>query len=118
LPFEPIHWEIFDSREEVVKREKELKTGFGRKRLKREHERVGLAGSSRQAGDPITEGMIREIHRKLLEGVRGSSAAPGEYRRIQNCVVSHSLRSFCLSHERNLQKGSTHILPPLLATSS
>lgn len=40
------------------------------------------------AGDPITEGMIREIHRKLVEGVRGGSAAPGEYRRIQNYVVN------------------------------
>jgi Fic family protein len=29
------------------------------------------------SGDPITEGMIREIHRKLVEGVRGGSAAPG-----------------------------------------
>lgn len=40
------------------------------------------------SGDPITEGMIREIHRKLVEGVRGGSAAPGEYRRIQNYVVN------------------------------
>jgi Fic family protein len=88
LPVEPIHWEVFDSREEAVKREKDLKTGYGRKWLKREYERGGLAGSSRQAGDPITEGMIREIHRKLVEGVRGGSAAPGEYRRIQNYVVN------------------------------
>lgn len=40
------------------------------------------------SGDPITEGMIREIHRKLVEGVRGGKAAPGEYRRIQNYVVN------------------------------
>lgn len=40
------------------------------------------------SGDPITEGMIREIHRKLVEGVCGGSAAPGEYRRIQNYVVN------------------------------
>jgi Fic family protein len=40
------------------------------------------------SGDPITEEMIREIHRKLVEGVRGGSAAPGEYRRIQNYVVN------------------------------
>lgn len=40
------------------------------------------------SGDPITEGMIREIHRKLVEGVRGGRAAPGEYRRIQNYVVN------------------------------
>lgn len=40
------------------------------------------------SGDPITEGMIREIHRKLVEGVRGGNAAPGQYRRIQNYVVN------------------------------
>ena len=40
------------------------------------------------SGDPITEGMIREIHRKLIEGVRGGIAAPGEYRRIQNYVAN------------------------------
>jgi hypothetical protein len=28
--------------------------------------------------------MIREIHRKLVEGVRGGKADPGNYRRIQN----------------------------------
>jgi Fic family protein len=43
-----------------------------------------------ESGDPITEGMIREIHRKLVEGVRGGSAAPSEYRRIQNYVVDAS----------------------------
>jgi Fic family protein len=40
------------------------------------------------SGDPISEGMIREIHRKLVEGVRGGKAAPGEYRRIQNYVAN------------------------------
>ena len=38
--------------------------------------------------DPITEGLIREIHRKLVEDVRGGSAAPGDYRRIQNYVAN------------------------------
>jgi len=40
------------------------------------------------SGDPITEGMIREIHRKLVEGVRGGKAAPGVYRRVQNYVAN------------------------------
>jgi len=40
------------------------------------------------SGDPITEGMIREIHRKLVEGVRGGKADPGAYRRIQNYVAN------------------------------
>ena len=41
-----------------------------------------------KSGDPITESLIREIHKRLVEGVRGGSAAPGEYRKIQNYVVN------------------------------
>ena len=37
---------------------------------------------------PVTEGLIREIHKRLVQGVRGGSAAPGEYRRLQNYVVN------------------------------
>jgi Fic family protein len=37
---------------------------------------------------PITEGLIREIHKRLVEGVRGGVAAPGEYRKVQNYVVN------------------------------
>jgi len=39
-------------------------------------------------GGPVTEGLIREIHRRLVAGVQGGSAAPGEYRRVQNYVVN------------------------------
>jgi Fic family protein len=39
-------------------------------------------------GGPITEGLVREIHKKLVEGVRGGSAAPGAYRKLQNYVVN------------------------------
>jgi Fic family protein len=41
-----------------------------------------------KSGDPITEGLVREIHKRLVEGVRGGAAAPGEYRRLQNYVVN------------------------------
>lgn len=34
--------------------------------------------------------MIREIHKRLVEGVRGGSAAPGQYRKIYNYVVNSS----------------------------
>jgi hypothetical protein len=34
-------------------------------------------------GGLITEGLVREIHKRLVEGVRGGAAA-GQYRRIQN----------------------------------
>lgn len=37
---------------------------------------------------PITEGLIREIHKRLVNGVRGNSATPGEYRKIQNYVIN------------------------------
>ena len=40
------------------------------------------------SGGPITEGLVREIHKRLVEGVRGGSAAPGAYRGIQNYVVN------------------------------
>jgi predicted GIY-YIG superfamily endonuclease len=50
LPIEPIHWEVFQKRQQAVQREKELKTGFGRKWLKREYVKGNLAAASRQAG--------------------------------------------------------------------
>ena len=44
------------------------------------------------SGDPITEGLVREIHRRLVEGVRGGEGAPGTYRAIQNHVVNSVTR--------------------------
>jgi Fic family protein len=40
------------------------------------------------SGDPITERLIREIHRKLVDNVRGGKADPGNYRRVQNYVTN------------------------------
>lgn len=37
---------------------------------------------------PITEGLVREIHKHLVEGVRGNSAQPGKYRTTQNYVAN------------------------------
>lgn len=45
---------------------------------------AGYLGS----GEPITEGLVREIHKRLVQGVRGNKAAPGEYRKMQNYVVN------------------------------
>ena len=39
-------------------------------------------------GELITEGLVREIHKRLVEGVRGDAATPGDYRNIQNYVVN------------------------------
>jgi len=38
--------------------------------------------------DPITEGLIRQLHKILVSGVRGGQAEPGTYRKIQNFVVN------------------------------
>ena len=44
------------------------------------------------SGAPITEGLVREIHEHLVEGVRGGTATPGQYRRVQNYVVNFATR--------------------------
>jgi|SRR5579862_173328 len=36
----------------------------------------------------ITESLIREIHGRLVKGVRGNTAQPGQYRTIQNYVAN------------------------------
>jgi cell filamentation protein, protein adenylyltransferase len=43
-------------------------------------------------GGSVTEGLIREIHKRLVEGVRGGAAAPGEYRRVEGYVVNSATR--------------------------
>jgi Fic family protein len=40
------------------------------------------------SGEPITEGLIREIHKRLVTGVRGGAGQPGQYRTIQNHVAN------------------------------
>lgn len=57
-PVKMVHWEEFDTRKEAAGREKWLKTGYGRKWLKREY----AAGRTRQAG-PV------EPAEKLLERI-------------------------------------------------
>ena len=42
--------------------------------------------------DPITEGLIRELHRITVKGVRSDKADPGNYRKIQNYVVNSLTR--------------------------
>jgi Fic family protein len=45
-------------------------------------------GLMRLAELPVSVRLIREIHQKLLEGVRGSHLEPGELRRTQNWIGS------------------------------
>ena len=40
------------------------------------------------SGGPITERLILEIHRRLVAGIRGGSAALGQYRLVQNFIIN------------------------------
>jgi Fic family protein len=60
------------------------------------------------SGDPITEGLVREIHKRLVRGVRGNAAAPGEYRRVQNYVANSVTREIIYTPPPPLQ------VPPLM----
>lgn len=43
-------------------------------------------------GNPITVGIIRELHKILVKDVRGEQAGPGNYRKVQNYVVNSRTR--------------------------
>ncbi len=51
-----------------------------------------LVSSYLESGEPITEGLIREIHKRLVDGVRGGEGGPGVYRAVQNYVVNNATR--------------------------
>ncbi|MBM4026907.1 MAG: Fic family protein [Planctomycetes bacterium] len=61
------------------------------------------------SGAPITEGLIREIHKRLVEGVRGGRAAPGQYRKVQNYVVNSA------TGETVYTPPAAHDVPALMA---
>ena len=48
----------------------------------------GFVSEYLHSGSPITQGLVREIHKRLVEGVRGGAAKPGQYRKVQNYVVN------------------------------
>jgi len=76
-PLELIHWEEYGSREEAVEREKHLKTGFGRKWLKREY----AAGRTRQAGG---EWDAMKAHKRLVKFT--ADLAPWEVTRNKQLI--------------------------------
>ena len=47
-----------------------------------------LVSNYLETGAPITEALIREIHQRLVKGVRGDQARPGQYRLGQNYVAN------------------------------
>jgi len=61
------------------------------------------------SGDPTTEGLVREIHKRLVRGVRGNAATPGEYRRVQNYVANSVTKEIIYTPPPPLQ------VPPLMA---
>lgn len=68
-----------------------------------------LVGGYLGSGEPVTEGLIREIHKRLVQEVRGDSAAPGQYRKIQNYVVNAQTR------ENIYTPPPAHDVPPMMA---
>ena len=59
------------------------------------------------SGAPITEGLVREVHRRLVVGVRGEQARPGEYRLAQNYIVNSLTREIILdllAHDNQLNE--------------
>lgn len=42
---------------------------------------------------PVSLRMIRALHEKLMQGVRGSQETPGEFRRVQNFIGHSDIRS-------------------------
>lgn len=55
-------------------------------------EAFNLVSEYLDSGDPITEGLIREIHKRLVQGVRGGQGGPGAYRTVQNFVANSRTR--------------------------
>ena len=60
------------------------------------------------SGEHITEGLIREIHKRLVQGVRVGAADPGNYRKVQNYVANSR------THEIIYTPPSPAQVPPLI----
>jgi restriction endonuclease S subunit/predicted GIY-YIG superfamily endonuclease len=72
-PIKIVHYEEYDSREEAADREKWLKTGYGRKWIKREL----AAGRTRQAGDVEP---ASELLKRILAERRAKWDGKGKYK--------------------------------------
>ena len=70
---------------------------------------TGLVADYLGNGDPITEGLIREIHKRLVRGVRGNTASPGQYRQVQNFVANSITKEVIYTPPPSLD------VPPLMA---
>jgi Fic family protein len=55
-------------------------------------EAFSLVSEYLESGEPVTEGLIREIHKRLVDGVRGGQGGTGAYRIVQNYVINSATR--------------------------
>ena len=56
------------------------------KELKNYRDAFNFVSQSLKTNKALTESLIKQIHKELVKGVRGGSAQPGMYRRIQNYI--------------------------------
>ena len=66
-------------------------------------------GISRLKKLPMSVRLVRELHRKLMTGVRGHSAAPGEFRRFRTGLEHREARLQTLPTFRRLLESCSHI---------
>jgi Fic family protein len=85
----------------------------------------GLVSDYLESGEPITEGLIREIHKRLVDGVRGGEGQPGQYRTVQNYIANSATRAIVytppppgevppLMHELVEWLGTESVIHPVL----
>ncbi|MFH1626757.1 MAG: CHC2 zinc finger domain-containing protein [bacterium] len=93
-----IHYEEFSSREEAVKRESDLKTGFGRKWLKREWE----AGRTRQAGDGQSAKYLNSPQTELFDKSKvlyGFDKAKQAIRKFNFSILVEGQMDLLMAHQ-------------------
>jgi len=86
-PVKIIHWEKFDSKEEAAKREKELKSGYGRTWLNREYEKFKKYGCSAKTGLPAHQTRLMMAGKMVYNDVLEKEIPEGwEVDKIENII--------------------------------
>ncbi|NLX26580.1 MAG: GIY-YIG nuclease family protein [Lentisphaerae bacterium] len=124
-PIKVIHHETFDSKEAAATREKELKTGFGRKWLKREYQKLlkfDIGGSPAHQSKLMQAGKMvynEKLRRKIPEGWTVDSLAgliasdkSGDWGK-ENLQGSYTEQVFCMrGADLNGLNGLGDLKPP------
>ncbi|MCD8510099.1 MAG: Fic family protein [Bacillus sp. (in: Bacteria)] len=71
---------------EMLEDKIEEKTDWEKVEVRNYQRALRLGVENIQMGYPLTERLIREMHKILMENARGSTGASGEYRKIQNFI--------------------------------